>query len=73
MKKANFIFRILGLVMQTMMIAIPAIFGAMYILTEVMYDEEWAVVFFIPYCVMLIWKLVKLQIIETKEAKEMLK
>lgn len=70
MKKANFIMAIIRLTMETLLIAIPALCGAMYILDDIMYYEEWAVAFFVPFAILVIWKLVKLQIIEIKEAKD---
>ena len=70
MKTANFIMGIIRISFTTILMMIPALFGAMYILTEVMYDEEWAVIFFIPYAVVTIWKLIKLGIIEIKELKK---
>lgn len=70
MKIANYIMGIIRITFSVVMIMIPALFGAMYILEEVMYDEEWAVIFFIPFAIMTIWKLVKIEIIEIKELKK---
>ena len=73
MKIANFIMKTLWTSCVSGMMVFAAINGAWWILDDLLWDTDIAVVFFIPFAVCVTWKIVKLEIIEIREYAETIK